>query len=278
MLRQTIRPARWVIVDDGSVDQTAPIIESYQHTVDWISVIRVKRDAARKLGSAEIRAFEVGLNAVHDEVFDFVVKLDCDLEFGPDYFEQLISRFSSDPDLGIASGVYLEKSGNNWSEVIMPPYHASGASKMVRAKCFSDIGGFPLFPGWDTADEVKAQVRGWRTCHFSDIKFFHLRPEGSATGGMSTGILHGRVYYATGGGLFFFIFKFFHRLIVGKPAILSALAMLWGYLKSWATRTERLVTKSEARFFQQQLNRRLLEGIRKRFRLGGVAREKRGLN
>ncbi|MGB8495416.1 MAG: glycosyltransferase family A protein [Candidatus Acidiferrum sp.] len=278
MLRQTIIPVCWVIVDDGSRDQTPAIVESYQHVAPWISLVRVERDGERKLGSAEIRAFEIGYKTVRSMDFDFVVKLDCDLEFGPDYFEQLISRFASDPDLGIASGVYVENREGTWSEGKMPLYHASGASKMVRAKCFSDIGGFPLFPGWDTADEIKAQVRGWKTGHFSDLKFIHLRPEGSATGGVSTGILHGRVYYVTGGGPLFFLFKVADRVIHGKPVVLGAVALLWGYLRSWATRTERLVTKSEATFYRAQLNKRLLEGIQKKFQLGVKPREMRGTN
>ncbi|MFZ0564011.1 MAG: glycosyltransferase family A protein, partial [Terriglobales bacterium] len=122
MLRQTVRPVRWVIVDDGSSDDTPEIIKSYAKTVRWISTIRVNRDATRRIGSAEIRAFETGLRSVHDETFDVIVKLDCDLEFAPDYFERLLDRFEADPDLGIASGVYLEKKGADWADVVMPPY------------------------------------------------------------------------------------------------------------------------------------------------------------
>lgn len=267
MLGQTLRPACWVIVDDGSSDETPRILESYGKTMDWLKVIRIDRNAERKLGTTEIRAFETGLKSVANKKFDFIVKLDCDLEFGPQYFEQLINRFGADPKLGIASGVYLEKSGDAWSEVFMPWYHASGASKVVRAQCFSEINGFAMSPGWDTADEIKAQLRGWKTCHFKDIQFYHLKPEGSANGSVSTGVLHGRVYYVTGGGASFFFLKFLHRLVLGKPRILGGLSLLWGYLKSWMTQTERLVTKQEARFYQKQLSHRLVEGIRSRIGL-----------
>ena len=146
MLAQSVKPVHWVVVDDGSTDNTPEILDKYAATTDWISVIRLNRDAERKLGSAEIRAFEVGLQHVENLDFDFVVKLDCDLKFDPSYFERLLQKFNENPRLGIASGIYLEKLQDSWVEVEMPSYHASGASKMVRAQCFSDIGGFPLSP------------------------------------------------------------------------------------------------------------------------------------
>jgi glycosyltransferase involved in cell wall biosynthesis len=257
MLRQTVRPARWVIVDDGSSDNTSEIVKPYTQSEDWISLIRVNRDAKRRIGSAEIRAFETGLHSLEGQTFDLVVKLDCDVILEPDYFERLIAHFEADPKLGIASGVYLEQKGDAWTEVAMPSYHASGASKMIRAKCLSDIGGFPLLPGWDTVDEIKAQTRGWKTRHFSELKFYHLRQEGAAIGGWKTGILHGHIYYVTGGGLFFLVFKSLHRLVAGRPILLGGVAMLWGYLKARVTGAPRLVTDTEADFYRRLLNSRL---------------------
>jgi poly-beta-1,6-N-acetyl-D-glucosamine synthase len=257
MLHQAVRPVRWVIVDDGSSDSTSEIVKSYTQSADWISLIRVNRDAKRRIGSAEIRAFETGLHSLAGQTFDLVVKLDCDLVLEPDYFERLIAHFAADPQLGIASGVYLELKDNSWTEVAMPSYHASGASKMIRAKCLSDIGGFPLVPGWDTADEIKAQTKGWKTRHFPELKFYHLRQEGSAIGGWKTGILHGHIYYVTGGGLFFLLFKSVHRLITGRPVILGGIAMLCGYLKARLTGAPRLVTDAEAEFYRRLLNHRL---------------------
>jgi poly-beta-1,6-N-acetyl-D-glucosamine synthase len=263
VLRQTLPPVCWVIVDDGSTDETPEILESYRQTVDWIKVIRVDRDAKRKLGSAEIQAFKVGFQTVENEGFDFVVKLDCDLEFEATYFERLIARFEENPRLGIASGIYLEHDLEKWVEVEMPSYHASGASKVVRTQCFSEIGGFPLFPGWDTADEIKANTHGWETRHFRDIRFYHLRKEGAAMGRLSTNALHGHVFYVTGGGPFYFAIKAVLRLAQGRPILLASFAMLWGYFRAWARRTPKLVTESEARFYRAQLKQRLSENLKK---------------
>lgn len=262
ILRQTLRPKKWVIVDDGSQDRTAEILDIYAEHYDWIRILRIKRDAVRKLGSAEIRAFEAGRELVRDEECDFIVKLDSDLDLPADYFERILARFRENERLGIASGVILEKVGSEWHKIRMPRYHAAGASKIVRTQCFSEIGGFPLFPGWDSADEIKAQARGWRTCHFEDINIYHLRPEGSAKGSLSTGMLHGEVYYVCGGGQLFFALKVLNRAIFGKPFVVGAVMLVYGYLRAYFGKKARLVTRSEAEFYQRQLNERITNRIR----------------
>jgi len=104
-------------------------------------------------------------------------------------------------------------------------------------------------------------MRGWRTRHFDKIKFYHLRTEGSAIGSVGTGILHGEVYYWTGGGPLFLLLKFLHRSFTAKPFLLGGLAMLWGYLRLLAAREARLVSDSEARFYRQLLNRRIRQSL-----------------
>jgi biofilm PGA synthesis N-glycosyltransferase PgaC len=261
ILKQTLRPKKWVIVDDGSQDRTSEILEIYAEQYNWIHIMRINRSAVRKLGSAEIRAFEAGRELVRDEEFDFIVKLDADLDLPADYFEKILARFREDERLGIASGAVLEKLGRKWHETKLPKYHAAGASKVVRAQCFSEIGGFPLFPGWDTVDEIKAQSRGWRTCHFGDICFYHLRPEGSAIGYIRTATLHGEVYYVSGGGKMFFGLKVLNYAIFGKPIILGAVMLVYGYFRAWLKGKKRLVTQSEADFYRRQLNERITNRI-----------------
>ena len=172
------------------------------------------------------------IKLVAGQEYGFVVKLDGDLDLPTDYFEQLIARFQERDKLGVASGMYLEQQDDKWGARTMPVYHAAGAAKMVRTRCFQDIGGFPLSPGWDTADEIKAWAKGWETRHFPEIQFYHLKPEGSLHGA-GTHILHGEVYYVCGGGTFFFVFKVLDRMIFGKPLFYGGLLLLYGYLRAW---------------------------------------------
>ena len=257
MIRQTILPGRWVIVDDGSQDRTSEIVRNYAGKHSWIQLHRIERDAKRKLGSAEIQAFAIGFELVKNVDFDFVVKLDCDLDLPANYFEYLLEKFHADDRLGIASGQFYEDGPNGWNVSWMPPYHAAGASKVVRSQCFEDIGGFPTRPGWDTADEIKAQFRGWKTCHFPELSFYHLRKEGAALGFLRTNLLHGEIYYVCGGGALFFALKVFHRMFTSRPFVLSGLALTWGYLRALLARKKRLVNESEQEFYKNALNQRI---------------------
>lgn len=262
VIRQTVKPLRWVIVDDASRDRTSEILRRYSERFPWIEVLRLERDFQRRLGYAEVRAFERGYRLLENLPHEFVVKLDCDLDLPEDYFEQLIARFRADDRLGITSGIYLERIGSGWAPASLPDYHAAGASKMLRAECYRQIGGFVLQPGWDTIDEIKARATGWKTCHFKELFFYHLKPEGSAEGFLNTNLMHGEIDYVSGNGGPFFLVKAFHRMIVGKPVVLGGLGLMAGFLKASLLRKPKLVSAHEARLYRQLLDRRMVEGIR----------------
>ena len=82
MARQTVRPSKWFLVDDGSLDRTPAIIAAAAERYDWIIPVKTSRPAlgrggrGRKLGSAEIRAFQAGYEIAKADKPDFLVKLD----------------------------------------------------------------------------------------------------------------------------------------------------------------------------------------------------------
>lgn len=263
---QTLRPYCWVIVDDGSRDSTPEILRRYADTYDWIRVVRTEGRPGRRPGSGVMGAFAVGYEMVAADDFDFVVKLDCDLELRENYFERLCNEFRRDESLGIASGIYLEERNGSWVPVAMPGYHAAGAAKMVRKKCYADIGGFVPARGWDTVDEIRAVHKGWKTRHFQDLPFRHLKNEGTGIGSLQTYNMHGEIYYVTGGGPFFFLLKLADRFYCTRPFFIGGAAMLWGYIRCWITRRPRLVSDAEARLYRQMLNRRIWESVSGKFR------------
>jgi len=259
---QILKPVLWVLVDDGSKDRTPEVVSGYAEAHSFIRLVRNPHIGARKPGSAVIRAFNIGYRTLGDKEYDYIVKLDCDISFEPDYFQKLLGRFSEEERIGIASGVYLEtdKAGV-WKEVVMPSYHAAGACKVLSRKCFEEIGGFTVSAGWDTVDEIRAITRGWKTGHFSDLRMYHHKPEGSGIGLVRTSLMHGKIYYLTGGSKLFFVLKVLHRFAF-RPYFVNALALIWGYVRTMAERKQLLVTETEARYYKALLLERLKARIK----------------
>jgi poly-beta-1,6-N-acetyl-D-glucosamine synthase len=256
MTCQTVKPLKWVVVDDCSKDDTASIVRQFMEVNEWIELLSLNRETQRYPGSPVVNAFIQGLESLKVD-YDFVVKLDGDLKLPYDYFEKLIERFKADNSLGIASGVYLETVNDRWEMVRMPAYHAAGASKVIRKECFLEIGGFLPTLGWDTIDEIKARAKGWKTTHFSDLPFYHLKKEGTGIGSMRTNMVHGRIFYLTGGSPLFFLFKAIKRIITGRPPVIGGVVMIWGYLKAVLSREPRLVTRDEAALYNKLLSERM---------------------
>jgi biofilm PGA synthesis N-glycosyltransferase PgaC len=261
MIGQSVRPRRWMIVDDGSRDATPQLLSHYAAQQPWITIVSVARDQERRPGSAEVLAFLRGYKLVEREEFDFVVKLDCDLQFPPNYFETILAKFAMDPELGIASGVYFEEHNGLWEPIKMPSYHAAGCSKVIRAQCFRDIGGFIPKPCWDTLDEIRAQVAGWKTQHFEDAPLRHLKTEGVGVGLGRTSMMQGQSYYLTGGGLLFFLLKVLHRLVFGTPFLVDGSLMLGGFLRAWINGEPKLVSGVEATAYRNLLRRRMFKAL-----------------
>src|SRR6202021_397571 len=129
IVNQSLRPTRWIIVDDGSQDGTPEILNRYAKQYPWISVVRLERDAERKPGSAVIQAFMAGYKTIENDSFDFVVKLDCDLDIPSNHFEQLSGKFKAEPGLGIASGIYQEMNAGGGPGAERPGYTPAGCAK-----------------------------------------------------------------------------------------------------------------------------------------------------
>src|SRR5438132_4460527 len=60
LVRQTIKPQQWVVVDDGSSDGTAEIAADAARVHSWISVVRRADRGNREPGRGVIQAFSEG--------------------------------------------------------------------------------------------------------------------------------------------------------------------------------------------------------------------------
>jgi len=254
--RQTILPEEWVIVDDGSTDRTGEILDRVAAQLPWMRVIHRGNRGFRKPGGGVMEAFYEGYNSLQRNDWDFILKLDGDLSFAPEYFEKCFEYFRRDPNLGIGGGeIYHNISGKLKLEKT-PKFHVRGATKLYRKACWEAIGGLWPATGWDTIDEVKANKLGWKTCAFADLHLLHYRFTGSEGGLLQDKVKHGMVCYISRYHPLFVVSSCFYR-IIQKPYIIGAVAVLYGYLKAHLIRPPRVEDPSYIAYIHGQQLRRL---------------------
>ena len=232
MLAQTVRPSEWVIVNDGSTDGTAGIVDEYAGQHSWIRAVHRVNRGFRKAGGGVVEAFNDGFRTLTNTDWQFIVKMDGDLTFERDYFEKCLDNFHRDPRLGIGGGVicYVENGAKRFE--FCPEFHVRGATKVYRRECWDAIGGFWPAPGWDTMDEVKANMLGWGTRSFPDLHLQHHRYTGTADGIWAGMVKNGRANYVCGYHPLFMLAKFFIRL-PRRPYLIGSVALLYGYLSGY---------------------------------------------
>src|SRR5271157_3527777 len=229
MIRQTILPQEWIIVDDGSKDNTGTIINDYASRYPWIKAVHRKDRGFRKSGGGVVDAFNDGYRAVSGSDWEFIVKFDGDLTFEPNYFAKCIDEFERDPKLGVGGGVICYVTNGVKEVEEAPAFHVRGATKIYRKACWEDIGGFWPAPGWDTMDEVKANSLGWKTRSFAELHLLHHRPTGSADGRWRNLVKNGRSDYISGYHPLFMLAKCISRFRC-RPYFMGSIALAYGFL------------------------------------------------
>jgi glycosyltransferase involved in cell wall biosynthesis len=238
MLAQTIRPLEWVIVNDGSSDGTARLIDQAAEQHSWIRAVHRPNRGFRKPGGGVVDAFNDGYAAVSHSDWDFIVKLDADLTLEPNYFEQCFARFRNEPQLGLGGGTicYLVDGVKEMESTT--GFHVRGATKIYRKACWDAIGGLISAEGWDTFDEIKANSLGWKTRSFPELHLVHHRKTGAADGHWKRLLKYGRANYICGYHPCFLLAKCLVR-IPKNPYLLGSALIFYGFLSGYLRRLHR---------------------------------------
>jgi len=259
VLGQTILPSQWLIVDDGSIDGTGEILDLRTAQTSWIKVIHRENRGFRAAGGGVMEAFYAGYSVLNDENWDFIVKLDGDLSFAPDYFEQCFKIFEAEQKLGIGGGTIcqLEEGQLKVDSVGDPLFHVRGATKIYRRACWEQINPLVKASGWDTIDEVKANLHGWTTRTFAELKLVQHKPTGGADGFWRDRFKNGRANYITGYHPIFMLAKCVKRAL-RKPFLLESLALLAGFCTGYLKGIPQVGDVEAVHYLRQQQIRFLL--------------------
>jgi glycosyltransferase involved in cell wall biosynthesis len=178
---QTVRPRRWVIVSDGSTDDTDAIVQRYAAQHGFITFHRKEGGEQRDFG-AKVYAIRAAFERIGDAPYDFIGNLDADVTFAPEYFECLLMKFHENPKLGIAGGVTFDVHEDGLRARYASLDSVGGAVQLFRRACWDSVGGYrPLRRGMeDSAALYLAQMSGWETRSFPELQVLHHRPTGTA--------------------------------------------------------------------------------------------------
>jgi glycosyltransferase involved in cell wall biosynthesis len=230
MIAQTVLPERWVIVDDGSTDETGEIVERYASRYPWIELVRLPQHRDRSF-AGKVHAFNAGLERLQSLQLDVIGNLDADLSFEPDYLEFLMRKFSEDPKLGVAGTPFMEDGYDSTRDSFEGENHVAGGCQLFTRQCFQDVGGYipNRAGGIDWIAVTTARMKGWKTRSFPEKRFHHYRTLGTAgRSSAAASFSYGEKDYYLGGSPIWELFRVAYRM-TKQPVLIDGLALLSGY-------------------------------------------------
>jgi glycosyltransferase involved in cell wall biosynthesis len=228
LLKQTVAPEYIIVINDGSNDETAMILQEIQSACHYLYVITHPDrgyDITRVVKNWNEAISFSKRSGLKSTKFHLIAT--DDTEYGPDYVKMLLNSMDSNENIAIASGTYSEYT----------PVMPHGAGRMVRNSFLEDSiwkGYYPEKMGYESAVLYEAARSGYEYLILSESRFKHTKPLGQ-----------GHKFYEFGASMqtlgyhpLFVISRFLKYLVTGEvTGRVGALYMLYYYL-SYKPKTE----------------------------------------
>jgi glycosyltransferase involved in cell wall biosynthesis len=259
VIRQTVPPEKWIIVNDGSTDETGDIVAKYAEKCPWIELVNLPVRRERNF-AAKVYAFNAGQDRVKDLDYELIGNLDSDVSLEEDHFEFLLLKFKDDARLGVAGTVFKEESGyNSETDSSEGQLHVSGQCQLFRRQCFEEIGGYfaNKAGGIDWIAVTTARMKGWKTRSFREKSFFHHRHLGTAERSVfAAAFSYGEKDYYLGGHPIWELFRVGFRMIK-PPYFIEGFALGLGYGWAAVRRLQRPISNELMAFHRREQMRKL---------------------
>ncbi len=260
VLGQSVAPRKWVIVSDGSTDNTDSIIKNYAERYNLIEYIRREKTETSPCFISKVFAIRAGYAAIKGTPYEFIGILDADITFGVDYYERVISKFQENTRLGLAGGFIHEwLRGDFRNRPSNSSLSVAGAIQLFRRECYEAIGRHMPLPygGEDTLCEILARKKGWTVTAFPDIIVQHLKTSAAKRGALKDAIRQGKMDYTIGNHPLFELAKCIRR-IRERPFFLKALFRMFGFIWSAAKRERKAVSAEVVNYVRREQLKRLI--------------------
>jgi len=257
VVAQTVRPAKWVIVSDGSTDGTDEIVGKYAAEHAWIELVRMPERRQRHF-AGKVHAFNAGYARMKDVQYEIVGSLDGDISFDQGYFSFLLQKLAEDPKLGLVGTPFID-SNRTYDYRFTSIEHVSGACQLFRRQCFEDICGYMPVEGGgvDHVAVITARMKGWKTRTFTEKVSLHHRPIGTAQHNRSMAKFRtGALDYALGCHPIWELFRTVYQM-TKEPFVVGGLSLGAGYMWALLRRVKRPVSRELVAFRRQEQMRRL---------------------
>jgi biofilm PGA synthesis N-glycosyltransferase PgaC len=258
IVAQTVRPAKWVIVSDGSTDGTDDIVKKYAAEYPWIELLRMPERQERHF-AGKVLAFNAGHARVKDVPYEVIVSLDGDISFDEGYFEFLLVKLANDRGLGVVGTPFLDALKETYDYRFVSIEHVSGACQVFRRECFEEIGGYVPVKGGgiDHIAVITARMKGWKTRAFPEKVSTHHREMGTAQRGrLMARFKFGMQDYALGGHPLWEVFRTVYQM-TKRPFVLGGLMVGCGYFWAMFRRAPRPVSDELIAFRRREQVQRL---------------------
>ena len=219
LLSQTHPIERIIVVNDGSTDNTEIISKSYNK----VFVLNREDRGFDAVGKAILaETFNAGFKKAIELISDYshMLVVGADAVLSENYVESILSEFSKDPSLVIASGIITGKINQPISS-----FHVYGSGRLIIRWFWEKLEeSYPVKVGWESYPVFKANEIGYRTKAFHQYSFKLQRITGKRTD-----------YYAYGEAMralgYFWLLAIGRSLkqLLRNPS--SGLSMLWGFVR-----------------------------------------------
>ncbi len=231
VISQSVLPRKWIIVSDGSTDNTDQIVKEYSEKNGFIELIKRDEGPIRSFAS-KAKAIELAYKKLEVLDFDFIGNLDADITFGVSYYKIILDRFADNPKLGIAGGIRSDYSNGRFVELFYNKLSIAGAFQLFRRQCYESIGGYMAlkYGGMDAVAEISARMHGWEVESFVDVKVLHHRSTGSAAESfLGVRFRYGAKYYVVGYHPLFFTLMVIRRMVCKGSYLIGGPFEMFGY-------------------------------------------------
>lgn len=259
VINQKHSPAEWIIVSDESTDRTDEIVTEYAAKFPFIRLLRLTRRPERNFASV-VFAVESGIKALRTPDYNYIGLLDADVRFAPNYYEEILLRFTANPKLGLAGGLVVDCINGQRFPSHQSLRDVAGAVQFFSRKCFESLGGLVAIPegGWDAVTCAQARRHGFKSETFRELEVDHLKPRNVAQGNLFRRTWqYGVREYALGNHPLFEFLKCAYRC-TERPFLIGSVLRFSAFTWCHLTLRERVLSKEIIAFVRkEQMNRML---------------------